>query len=382
MGRRRRAREAGLTAVELFDALAAGDVKMVWIACTNPAQSMPDQATVRAGLARAELVVLQEAYADTETAAFADVLLPATTWGEKEGTVTNSERRISRVRAARAGARRGARRLGDRRRLRAAPRGATCSLRTSRDADAVSRTRRPSEMFREHVATTARARSRHHRPLATRCSTRAARSSGRFRQARRAAGSGSTPTACSRRRTAARASPPCRTCRSRRSRDARYPFRLNTGRLRDQWHGMSRTGTVAQLFEHAGEPALQLHRRRSRAARPRRRRPRPRRVAARQHRRAGRGERRAEAGSGVPADALGQREPRRRRRAGVNALTTPARCPVSEQPELKHAAVRVTKAELPWRLAAFGYASRRRRARAARRVARAARVAFRSRASR
>ena len=54
-------RRPGLTAVEMFDALAAGAVKMVWIACTNPAQSMPDQATVRAGLARAELVVLQEA---------------------------------------------------------------------------------------------------------------------------------------------------------------------------------------------------------------------------------------------------------------------------------------------------------------------------------
>src|SRR4029077_10028328 len=83
----------GFTAVALFDALAAGTVKMVWIACTNPAQSLPDQATVRAGLARAELVVLQEAYATTETASFADVLLPATTWGEKDGTVTNSERR-------------------------------------------------------------------------------------------------------------------------------------------------------------------------------------------------------------------------------------------------------------------------------------------------
>jgi len=90
----------GLTAVELFDALAAGSVKMVWIACTNPAQSLPDQATVRAGLARAEFVVLQEAFANTETSAYAHLQLPATTWGEKEGTVTNSERRISRVRAA------------------------------------------------------------------------------------------------------------------------------------------------------------------------------------------------------------------------------------------------------------------------------------------
>jgi assimilatory nitrate reductase catalytic subunit len=81
----------GKSAVELFEALAAGDVRMVWIACTNPAQSLPDQASVRAGLRRAELVVLQEAYTDTETAAFADVL-PGDNVGEKDGTVTNSER--------------------------------------------------------------------------------------------------------------------------------------------------------------------------------------------------------------------------------------------------------------------------------------------------
>src|SRR5436190_7797891 len=90
----------GKSAIELFEALATGEIKMVWIACTNPAQSLPDQTAVRAGLRRAELVVLQEACTDTETAAFADVLLPATTWGEKDGTATNSERRISRVRAA------------------------------------------------------------------------------------------------------------------------------------------------------------------------------------------------------------------------------------------------------------------------------------------
>jgi assimilatory nitrate reductase catalytic subunit len=90
----------GLTAVELFEAVRAGRVKAVWIACTNPAQSLPDLAKVRAALEAAELVVLQEAYTDTETAAFADVLLPAASWAEKDGTVTNSERRISRVRAA------------------------------------------------------------------------------------------------------------------------------------------------------------------------------------------------------------------------------------------------------------------------------------------
>ncbi len=78
----------------------AGEIKMLWIACTNPAQSMPDQAKIRKALETAELVIVQEAYVDTETAAYADVILPAATWGEKEGTVTNSERRITRFNAA------------------------------------------------------------------------------------------------------------------------------------------------------------------------------------------------------------------------------------------------------------------------------------------
>ena len=90
----------GKTAVEMFQAAADGEIKALWIACTNPAQSMPDQATVRHALERAEFVVVQEAFVTTATARYADLLLPATTWGEKEGTVTNSERRISRVRAA------------------------------------------------------------------------------------------------------------------------------------------------------------------------------------------------------------------------------------------------------------------------------------------
>ncbi|WP_156781704.1 molybdopterin-dependent oxidoreductase, partial [Comamonas aquatica] len=92
--------QPGKTAIELFEAAADGQIKTLWIACTNPAHSLPDQATVRRALQRAEFVILQDAFATTATAAYADLLLPATTWGEKLGTVTNSERRISRVRAA------------------------------------------------------------------------------------------------------------------------------------------------------------------------------------------------------------------------------------------------------------------------------------------
>ena len=90
----------GTSAVEMFEAAADGAIKALWIACTNPAQSMPDQATVRRALQRCELVVVQEAFSTTATCEYADLLLPATTWGEKTGTVTNSERCISRARAA------------------------------------------------------------------------------------------------------------------------------------------------------------------------------------------------------------------------------------------------------------------------------------------
>ncbi|MDP2220028.1 MAG: molybdopterin-dependent oxidoreductase, partial [Hydrogenophaga sp.] len=90
----------GKTAVEMFQAAADGEIKALWIACTNPAQSMPDQTTVRRALERAEFVVVQEAYATASTCDWADLLLPASTWGEKDGRVTICERRFCRVRAA------------------------------------------------------------------------------------------------------------------------------------------------------------------------------------------------------------------------------------------------------------------------------------------
>jgi anaerobic selenocysteine-containing dehydrogenase len=85
----------GLTAIEMVEALEQDRVKVVWIACTNPLVSLPNSERVRAALARAELVIVQDAYHPTETTALADVLLPAAQWSEREGTLTNSERRIS-----------------------------------------------------------------------------------------------------------------------------------------------------------------------------------------------------------------------------------------------------------------------------------------------
>jgi len=89
---------AGIPATELVEALEEDRVKVVWIIATNPAVSQPDAARFAAALRRAELVVVQDAYHPTETGALAHVVLPAAQWGEKDGTQTNSERRIGLVR--------------------------------------------------------------------------------------------------------------------------------------------------------------------------------------------------------------------------------------------------------------------------------------------
>jgi ferredoxin-nitrate reductase len=87
--------KTGLTAVEMFRALEKGQLKAIWIAGTNPAVSLPDLHHVRRALAKAQLVVVQDAYHPTETTRLADVILPAAQWGEKEWTSTNSERTVS-----------------------------------------------------------------------------------------------------------------------------------------------------------------------------------------------------------------------------------------------------------------------------------------------
>ena len=221
---------------------------------------MPDQATVRRALERAEFVVVQEAFATTATCAYADLLLPATTWGEKEGTVTNSERRISRVRAA-----------VPRRRARRATTGTSPSTSRSgwkrccaaaRAGHAGLTTLFPYTTPEADLERTPRIHPRprpgHHRPE-LRHAGRSARSNGRCPKAQpqgqaRLYEDGVFPTADGRRASSTSAYQPVA-----EPRDARYPFSLTTGRLRDQWHGMSRTGTLGRLFGHVREPACELH---------------------------------------------------------------------------------------------------------------------------
>jgi ferredoxin-nitrate reductase len=85
----------GLTATEMFDALESGKMKAIWIICTNPMVSLPDSRRVEKALANAKFVVVQDISHNSDTAKFADLLLPAAGWLEKDGTMTNSERRIS-----------------------------------------------------------------------------------------------------------------------------------------------------------------------------------------------------------------------------------------------------------------------------------------------
>ncbi|ABV87130.1 molybdopterin-dependent oxidoreductase [Shewanella pealeana] len=92
------AQQKGHTATELFTKMAQGEIKAVWILGTNPLVSLPNSAEVKRALKRCEVVVVSDVTADTDTAQHADILLPALGWSEKSGTVTNSERTISRQR--------------------------------------------------------------------------------------------------------------------------------------------------------------------------------------------------------------------------------------------------------------------------------------------
>ena len=344
----------GKTAVEMFQAAADGEIKALWIACTNPAQSLPDQAMVRRALERAELVLVQEAFATTATARYADWLLPATSWGEKDGTVTNSERCISRVRPAVPAP--GQTRhdwlivVALARRLEARLRPGAPTLFPYDRAESVWLEHRESTRGRDLDITGLSyglldARGPQPWPLREGDTSGRARlyEDGRFETPDGRARFFDTPNA-------PLAEP----------RDARFPFSLTTGRLRDQWHGGSRTGTLGRLFGHQPEPSVDLH---------------PQDLArlgladgdlVRLSSRRGQLVLPARASDSIaPTQAhvamhwgdevLGGSERAGTAVAGINALTSPAFCPLSKQPELKHTAVRLQAAALPWHLLAAAW---------------------------
>ncbi len=349
----------GKTAVEMFQAAADGEIKALWIVCTNPAQSMPDQLTVRRALERAEFVVVQEAFATTSTCDYADLLLPATTWGEKTGTVTNSERRISRVRPAVpppdetrhdwAIAVEFARRM----QARLRPGLSTLFPYSLSDpeggVEAIWNEHRESTRGRDLDITGMSYALLEAAPLQW------PMASGQSQGKVRLYEDGIFPTADGRARFANTVYQPVA-----EPRESRFPFSLTTGRLRDQWHGMSRTGTLGRLFGHVAEPCVQMN---------------PQDMARRTLNEGDLVHVTSKRGSiVVPVQAsqeiglsqafiamhwggeyLGGCSSTGQRLAGVNALTTSASCPSSGQPELKHAAVKILKAELPWSLLAMAW---------------------------
>ena len=243
----------GLKAVDMFRAVGDGRIKALWIIHTNPAVTLPDADRVAAAIKGCDFTVVSDITGATDTARLADVLLPATAWAEKDGTVTNSDRMISRQRAV------------------LAPPG---TARPDWDilADVGRRMgfrdafdyRGPAEIFREYAALSGIAgyfgrdfdisalRDLDDPDYAAFAPSRwpltETRRGGRFFADGRFFHDGGQA-----RMLAVRHREPVA------KRAPRYPFRLNTGRIRDQWHTMTRTALSPRLSAHLAEPFVDIH---------------------------------------------------------------------------------------------------------------------------
>ncbi|MEO1495196.1 MAG: molybdopterin-dependent oxidoreductase [Pseudomonadota bacterium] len=243
----------GLKAVDLFEACADGRIKALWVMSTNPAVSMPAANAVRDAIAACPFVVVSDLFADTDTARLADVVLPAAGWGEKSGTVTNSDRTISRQRP-----------------FLPAP-GQTrpdwqilCDVAAEMGWGAAFTYSGPAEIFREHAALSGIAGSlgrdfdisglswitdtEYDALQPTRWPITASRTGGRF------FGDGRFFTPDGRARMVPVEAKPLASPST-----AEHPFVLNTGRVRDHWHTMTRTARTPRLSQHMAEPYAEIH---------------------------------------------------------------------------------------------------------------------------
>ncbi len=257
----------GLKAVDLFDAIHRGRIKAVWIAATNPVVSMPNANRVRSALQRCDLVVVSDCMAHNDTLAHAHVALPAAAWGEKEGSVTNSERCISRQR------------------IFLPPAGESkpdwwmfCEVAKRMGFGAAFAYESTHEIFTEHARLSAAdndgarafdigglgdltrdayaALAPIRWPICAASALRAGTDGGTgpLVDAVEPMSDGRFYHADGRARFVATVprSP-------RGALDEEYPLVLNTGRIRDQWHTMSRSGKSARLMSHLPEPFVDMH---------------------------------------------------------------------------------------------------------------------------
>jgi len=332
--------DPGKTAVEMFDAVKRGDIKAIWIACTNPAHSMPDLSNVHEALNTAELVVVQDAFNNTSTSRYADVLLPTSTWGEKEGTVTNSERTITRVNSAvkpPAEARHDWEIMVDFAQRLEARLGKKSQLFPYLNTEAI---------FNEHRETT-RGRDLDISGLSYTILNKHGPQQwpfveGSIKGKARLYDDGifEKPDGKAQFLNTIYKGTADKT-------DARHPLHLITGRLRDQWHGMSRTGNVAQLYNHAEEAVIQMN------------------VDDMMRRNLKNGDivkvQNKRGSLVLPVMSSDEVQPAQTFIAmhwgdqfmngfGVNAMMPPNFDKTSKQPELKHTAVKIEKLVLPWRM--------------------------------
>jgi anaerobic selenocysteine-containing dehydrogenase len=243
----------GLTGSEMVEALERGDVKVLWIAGTNPLVSLPNARRVREAVARAELVVVQDAYHPTETTRVADVVLPAAQWSERDGTMTNSERRICLLERA-----------GD-------PPGEAlpdwqifCRVARALGFGAAFSYESAEAIFNEY-----RDLTRGRDLDITGLDYGLLRATGGVQWPYPAGAGGGTvrlfsdgnfPTADGRARFIV---PEYRAPADEVSAD--FPLVLLTGRVKDQWHTRTRTGTIAKLNKSVPAPYLEMHEQDARA---------------------------------------------------------------------------------------------------------------------
>ncbi|HLJ71713.1 MAG TPA: molybdopterin-dependent oxidoreductase, partial [Roseiarcus sp.] len=244
----------GLKAVDMFRAVAKGRIKAIWIMATNPAVSMPEAGAVEDALRSCPFVAVSDASAKTDTLRLAHIALPAAAWGEKEGTVTNSERRISRQRAflPLPGEARPDWRI-------------ICDVAARMGFGEAFAYASPAAIFAEHAALSAFENDGARAfdigalagldppqyaalaPTQWPAPDRGAPTGGRI------FGGGRYFTPDHKARFVA-VSPKAEARTS-----LNFPFILNTGRVRDHWHTMTRTGKSARLSQHLAEPYIEIH---------------------------------------------------------------------------------------------------------------------------
>ncbi len=246
----------GLKAVDLFKAVGEGSVKALWIIGTNPVDSLPEADRVKAALAACPFVVVSDVMTQTDTTAFAHVLLPARAWGEKDGTVTNSERRISRQRPLRAA-------IGE-----AMPDWwSICRVGKLMGFAEAFDFSGPCDIFREYAGLSGHfnngsrdfdisayediTSADYERLIPFQWPKRKGEPGGTAPKRFFANGGFFT----SDRRAYFVATP----YRAPNKPYKKAGFILNTGRIRDQWHTMTRTGVAPRLSQHIAEPYVEIH---------------------------------------------------------------------------------------------------------------------------